>query len=692
MKRTRQERFRLGVLFVFVCTFFLVVVLRLGHFQVLLHPPYSKIVEDQTSGRVSIPAERGIICDRNGTIVADNISVSSLYAYPLSKEELDEASHYLERLFKLKKRTARKKFGLALEKFRWIKRQLDDEMARTIEADSTKGLSLRKETRRVYPFGLVGKQVLGFTDIDQNGLAGVEFSYDSVLAGQKGWADIRRDGLRNTFRVKEAALVKPVPGKSLILTVDWQLQEIVEQELQAGVDRYNAKSGMAVFLDCRNGDVLAAAHFDPQEANKDKPVKLRPITDQFEPGSVAKAFTAAALLEAGLVNLDDSIYCEEGQWKIGRRVLHDDKKHGWLSFGDVFRLSSNIGMAKCAIELGGDELYEAVRRFGLGQKLGVGLPGETRGRLVHPERWSDYTIAALAMGHSVAVTALQMAAGFAAIANGGELLRPRLILGHVDGDGFAPHGSGRDVIERIMGEPSADTLRSFLRGVVEEGTGEAVNSPVVAIAGKTGTAEIPDPETGRLFKNKFVASFAGFFPHEKPLIAGIVVLHQPEPIHYGGLTAGPVFRRIAERYVIRKPDFFGVESRMLAEHSEGAAHTVEVPDFIGRDIALAQAMADNQNIRLHSNAQEGNIIWQFPAADRLVFEGDEVLVAVESGGESDVSMADLRGLSIRYASAFLQFAGIKFRVKGNGRVVEQSIRPGRRISSNTVCQLTCRAQ
>ncbi len=692
MKRTRQERFRLGALFVLVSGFFLVVVVRLVHFQVLLHPRYSAIVEAQSSGRVSIPPVRGRIFDRNGSIVADNVTVSSLYAYPVSREEFKNISRYLERLFNLDKGAAQKKLALGLERFRWIRRQLDDELATTIKANAPQGLYLRDETRRLYPFGPVGKQILGFTDIDQLGLAGVEFSCDSVLAGQKGWADIRRDGLRNTFRVKESALVKPVAGRSLVLTVDWQLQEIVEQELQTGVDRYHAKSGMAVFLDCHNGDILAAAHFDPREASNGKPVKLRSVTDLFEPGSVLKAFTAAALLEAGLINFDDSIFCEEGRWKIGRRILHDDKKHGWMNFADVFKLSSNIGVAKCAIELGGDALYEALRSFGLGQKLGVGLPGEARGSLVRPQRWSDYTVAALAMGHSVSVTALQMATGFAAIANGGELVRPKTILGFVDENRFVPNGRTPDVIGRVMNAASADTLRALLRGVVEEGTGEAVNSPMVAIAGKTGTAEVPDLEKGGYLKHKFMASFAGFFPYEKPLIAGIVVLNQPEPIHYGGYTAGPVFRTIAERYVILKPDYFYDESRVLAEHSESAARTIEVPHFVGRDMVLAKAMADTRGIKLHSNAEEGNVVWQFPPADRLVFEGDEVLVAVEPEEKSTTFMADLKGLSIRQASAILQLAGIKFRVNGCGLVVKQSVRPGTEVSNKTVCQLTCRLQ
>jgi len=690
MKRTRQERFRLGVLFVLVCTFFIVAAARLGHLQVLQHPQCSKIVQQQSTSTVSIPAERGLIYDRNGTIVANNVTVSSLYAYPVGKKQLRNVCNYLERLFNLRRGSARKKFGLASQKFRWIKRRLDDKLACVIETNAPCGLYLRKETQRVYPYDLVGKQVLGFTDIDHRGLAGVELSYDSVLAGREGLADIRRDGLRNTFRVKEAALIKPEPGRSLVLTIDWQLQEIVQQELRQGVEKYQAKSGMAVFLDCNNGDVLAAAHFDPEEKNRDKPVKLRVVTDQFEPGSVFKAFTVAALLEAGLVDVDDSIYCEEGKWKIGRRFLHDDKKHGWLTFGQVIELSSNIGVAKCAIELGGDELYQTARRFGIGQKLGVGLPGEIRGSLVRPKRWSDYTVAALAMGHSVAVTSLQMAAGFAAIANGGKLLRPRLILGWVDDNRLVTNQSSGDVIGQVMSETSAATLRTILQGVVERGTAEAVHSPVITIAGKTGTAQVPDLENHRYFKNKFVASFAGFFPCEKPLIAGIVILHEPGPIHYGGWTAGPLFRNIAERYLVLRPDLFQIDSRLLVEHSRPSDNTVEVPDFIGRDLTLAAAIADKRDLRLRTDTSEGKIIWQFPAADRLVFVDDEILAAVEQAGKPGLRMIDLKGLSTRQAAAFLQFAGITCRIKGNGRVTKQSIRPGEKIADKMICQLECR--
>ncbi|MFQ6008844.1 MAG: penicillin-binding transpeptidase domain-containing protein, partial [Candidatus Zixiibacteriota bacterium] len=276
------------------------------------------------------------------------------------------------------------------------------------------------------------------------------------------------------------------------------------------------------------------------------------------------------------------------------------------------------------------------------------------------------------------------------IANGGKLIRPRLLRGFVENGRFVPYGNSREVIERVMRETSAATLRVLLRGVVERGTGKPVNSRVVTIAGKTGTAEVPDIEKKEYNKNKFVASFAGFFPYEKPLVAGIVVLQEPEPIHYGGRTAGPVFRRIAERYAIYKPDIFRIDSNMLAESSSEIARTVEVPDLFGRDLVAARSIVQKQGLGLHSSMESGNIVWQFPAADRLVFEGEEVLVAVVADGEQGIRMVNLRGLPLRQACAFLQFAGIKFKVIGKGLVVDQSIRPGEVLKDTTFCRLKCR--
>jgi cell division protein FtsI/penicillin-binding protein 2 len=689
VSRTRQERIRLGVIFVAVCLFFAVAVARLSQLQIFRASQYSAIVEAQSSGKVAIPADRGVVFDRRGEIVANNVIVSSLYAYPASEAELPKICRYVEQLFALKPGTARKKFGLAPRKFRWIKRMLPDDVTDYVEITAPRGLYLREEKQRVYPFGLVGRQVLGYTDIDNNGQAGFELSFDSLMAGRQGWADIFRDGLRNTFRVKEMALVKPVPGKSYVLTVDWRLQEIVEEELRTAVDTNHAKSGMALFLDCRNGDVLAAAHFDPREAHPDKPVKLRPVSDQFEPGSVYKVFTAAGLLDNDLVDFNRLTNCGDGEWAVGRRVLHDDKRHGLLTFREIMEVSSNIGVGKWALDLGGEQLYETCRRFNIGRKFGVGLPGEAGGYLARPQRWSDYNVAALAMGHSVAVTALQLAAGLAAIANGGELVRPRVVLGEVDEQGVVTNLREREVLGRVMDAVAADTLRAFLRGVVERGTAQVINSEVIALAGKTGTAQIPDLVNKRYFQNKYMASFAGFFPYERPMVAGIVVLEEPEPIHYGGYTAGPAFRNVAERYTILRPELLTDPDRTLVEKPEDRPDLVEVPDITGRTVATARDMAKRKDLVLRCNSEEGQVVWQYPRAKRLLLAGDELVAVAVASEKEPAKMMDVTGLSIREVSALLRYSGVNFTVQGCGRVVKQSIPPGEPLSADSMCQLEC---
>lgn len=496
MTRTRMESIRLRILFALVILCFGAFVARLVHLQLYMNALYSEIVDHQTSGRIDIPAERGMLYDRNGQVVAKNVIGSSLYAYALDDEEVAKVGAYLERLYRLPRGSAKAEYKLEPKKFRWIKRRISDSEAERIEADSVTGLHLRRDNQREYPFGLVGRQILGYTDIDNRGQSGFELAYDSLLAGQTGTADIRRDGLRNTYRVKEAALVKPIPGQSLVLTVDWRLQDIVEQELKHAVDTFSAACGLAAYLDCRTGDILAIAHYDPNEKFPERPTKLRAISDQFEPGSVFKPFTAAGIIDAGLADYSRQVYCENGAWNLGSRILHDDKKHGWLTFREIIELSSNIGIAKRAIEADGNDLFDMYRRFGFGRKLHIGLPGEAGGRLVPPSKWSNYNVAAVAMGHSIALTPLQLANAFAAIANGGELLRPHLILGRVDENGFVVSGQRREVINRIMKNGNLDSLKAFLRGVVENGTAKVVNSEIVGIAGKTGTAELPDLEGG----------------------------------------------------------------------------------------------------------------------------------------------------------------------------------------------------
>lgn len=689
MSRTRQENRRLGLLFVIVALFFAVFIGRLVHLQIVLNESYNGIVERQSSGKLTIPAERGLIYDRNGQVVAKNVIGSSLYAYPDTPGETDSVARYLDRFFELPSGSARREFKLESKRFRWIKRRLTDEEARRIETDAQQGLYLRKDFQREYPFGLVGKQIIGFTDIDNQGQSGFELAYDSALSGQAGLADIRRDGLRNTYRVNEQALVKPTSGTSLVLTIDWRLQDIVEQEVRHVADTFHAQAGMGVFVDCNTGDILAMCHYDPLETNPERPTKLRAISDMYEPGSVFKAFTAAGVIDLGDVDYRRQIYCENGAWDLGRRTLHDDHKHGLLTLREIIEVSSNIGIAKWAIQRDGSELFDTYRRFGFGKRPKCGLPGEAAGRLVPPSKWSDYNIAAFAMGHSIAVTPLQLANAFAAIANGGELLRPRLVLGQVDDNGYVVADKAREVLGTVMKNGTLDSLKGFLRGVVEKGTAKVINSKVVDLAGKTGTAELPDLVNGGYFKHKFVASFAGFFPYGAPAVAGVVMLVDPQPIHYGGYTAGPAFKRVAERYAALNPELFTQTGGSLAEKPAGLDSTIQIPNFIGQSLTVAAQLAEFRGVKLRSSVAEGTVVWQFPPPQKLAFKGDEVIVEVMSAADSLVRMPDMTGMPVRTATALLHRAGVAFTIKGSGRVVSQSVPPGEPLRADTMCQVEC---
>jgi cell division protein FtsI/penicillin-binding protein 2 len=669
----------------------LALVYRLVDIQLLHGKEYSDIAIKQSTGRMDIAAERGIIYDRTGRPLAINIIKNALFAQAADQKEIDNIYSYLDRLYGKPSGFSLRKYDLEVNKFQWIDRRLPDDLADRVQSDTIPGLYITKEQARDYPFPDVGRQLLGYTDIDGKGIAGVEYSFDSILAGYAGQLEYLRDGQRNTYRLREFPLIQPVPGNSIKLTLDWYLQEIVEQELKAGVIEHNALEGSAVFIDCATGEILAAADFIND--GKNEAVKLHAISNVFEPGSVFKIFTVAGVLDAGLVNLNEKIYCENGAWRIGPRTLHDDHGQGWLTPQEIIEKSSNIGTAKMALRLGGKSLYDTAHKFGFGMRYFIGLPGEASGSVSKPvsgkknDEWSAFNTSALAMGHSVSVTALQLAAGIAAVANGGNLLRPALIKSISDCSGNIVKKSSIDAISHVIKPESSSLLRQFMRGVVERGTAQRVKSDIVAIAGKTGTAEVADLVHGGYKKNKFVASFLGFFPYENPKIAGVIVLHEPEPIHYGGFTAGPIFKNIAEKYTLANSEKLKPPKKLFADNKnitlEGA------PDFVGCEISLAMESAAHNGISLIGNSEKGIIVWQYPPAGKKVPGNNKIAVVIKDDSLSMPILSNLTGLNVRTAMAMLDYHGIVFEIEGSGIVQNQEPPPGTIIDSVIKCRLIC---
>jgi len=432
--------------------------------------------------------------------------------------------------------------------FIWIARKIDPDKAAAIKKLNVKGLGFLKETKRIYPNSYLASHILGFSGMDNTGLEGVERDYNRFLKGNAGWAIFLRDARQKKLDIWEK-MVLPVDGEELVLTIDEVIQYIAERELDKAYKDFNAKGASIVVMDPHTGKILALANRptydlnDHTKVNKDS-MRNRAICDLLEPGSVFKIVTASAALEEKRITEEDVIFCENGSYKVGGRVLHDHRPHGLLTFRQVIEESSNIGTVKVAQRLGPDKLYQYIRAFGFGSKLGIDLSGEISGMISPPRLWSKTSITSIPMGQEVGVTALQLASAISVIANGGQLMKPYVIDSVRDNQGRIIKENKPELIHKVISIDTAMRIKKILTGVIEEGTGKLAKVPGFSAAGKTGTAQKLEPN-GAYSHSKFVASFIGFSPAEDPILTIVVIVDEPHPYYFGGVVAAPVFQKVA---------------------------------------------------------------------------------------------------------------------------------------------------
>jgi len=405
------------------------------------------------------------------------------------------------------------------------------------------------ERNRFYPNKTLASQALGFTGLDGYGLEGIEFSYDRYLRGSDSNFTVVKDALGNIFDEKQTNNGRN-DGLNIILTIDRAVQYITESALEETVKEYNARSAMAIVMEPQTGAILALAHvpfFNPNaymHFNKEL-WRNRAITDPFEPGSTMKIFSAAAAIESGTIKAHDIFYCENGAYKIGQNVVHDIKKHGWLSLQQIIKYSSNIGAVKVSEKIGAERLYATFRNFGFGAKTGIDSPGETSGSLAHYKKWTTVDTGAIAFGYGVSVSAIQLITAASAIANNGILMKPYFVQA-ITGQNNQPLKQFQpQKVRGAISEKTARTVRAIMKTVITKG-GTGVNAALegYTVGGKTGTARKLD-KSGTYSNTRHIASFVGFTPAENPKLAILVVIDEPNEKHYGGTVAAPVFRRIA---------------------------------------------------------------------------------------------------------------------------------------------------
>ena len=506
----------------------------------------------------SVPmlARRGPIVDRNGEPLALTRESAAVFVRPQEIDRNPEVLGAVARVLDIPADVVAER-AAAKAPFVWLKRQVSldrwDDLARL----GIDGIGSEQARQRVYPQGAVAGHILGFTGIDGQGLEGVERMLDADLRGEVEAMAVERDAWGRRIAVDGQWRPLPRVGAKVELTIDAALQRVAETELQKAVDEFGAKAGSVVVLVPDTGEVLAMANvprFDPNQFRAASPSQWRnrAITDCYEPGSTFKAVLAAEALERGAVSPQDKIFCENGHYAVGRRTIRDSHPHGVLTFADVIAESSNIGAAKVAERLGRDDFGAALERFGFGRPTGIDLPGEASGLVRPTDKWGRIHLVTTAFGQGIAVTPLQLARAFAAIANGGRLMRPYVVRRVVGQSGHVLEVKRPHVDARVMSPQTASTLTGILTRVVEMGTGKQAQMEGFTVAGKTGTAQKVDPGSGRYSARDRVASFVGYVPAEDPALVILVVIDTPRKATYGGVVAAPVFKRIAEYGLARR--------------------------------------------------------------------------------------------------------------------------------------------
>jgi cell division protein FtsI (penicillin-binding protein 3) len=449
---------------------------------------------------------------------------------------------------------------LSKRRFAWLKRQISGEEADKIRAlafegpDATRvhGLNVEGEGRRYYPRRELAGPLLGFVAPDGEGKDGLEYAMNGELRGQLEQLRGLRDRSGRLVFSEGIEDDQALAGHNLTLTIDQGIQFVAERELSAAARTFEAKGGSVVVVEPATGEILAMASwplFNPNDYGEAEPEarRDRALTEAFEPGSSLKIFSVSAGLAAGVVKPTDKLYCEKGAMPVDNVVIRDTHPSEWLTLAQVLAISSNICAAKIGLSLGGERLYESLRRFGFGEPTGAPFPGESSGTLRPRGRpWVQVETAAASFGQGISVTNLQMAMATASIANGGELMEPLLVKKVTTATGEVIREAVPSVRRRVVPAHVAKMMAELLVAVTEgEGTGVEAAIDGYKVAGKTATAQKTDPATGRYSIDRFIASFVGFVPADKPVIAIAVTLDEPMVEHAGGVVAAPIFRRVA---------------------------------------------------------------------------------------------------------------------------------------------------
>jgi cell division protein FtsI (penicillin-binding protein 3) len=658
MKADKFLTRRIYILIAFMGLWSAIIAGRLYFLHVVHSAEYGQRAQRQQQRTLEVSPRRGNIYDRNGNELAVSIKVDSLFAVPDDIEDAARTARILSPLIGIAKNDLLEKLQ-SPRSFVWIKRKLNAAEAAAVRKAKISGIYFQQEDMRYYPKRELASHILGYVDIDEKGLGGLEYRYNGSIRGEAGRVLVMTDARRRRFNSVEQP---GSPGANLVTTIDENIQFIVEKELKAAIEKMRPKGASAIVMDPKTGEILAMANyptFNPNEYAKYGPEAWinRSVSHTYEPGSTFKIVTTASALEEGLTNPSEVIDCQMGSINVFGRIVRDHKKFGLLTVSQIMQKSSDVGVIKLALRVGDERFADYIDRLGFGNPTEVDLPGEERGLAKPASRWTKSSVGSIAMGQEIGVTSLQVVRMVSTVANGGILYRPYVVkkVQHAEKGVLTenePHG------ERVISTDTAEKLRAMLELVVTDGTATSGKLEGYTAAGKTGTAQKID-ETRRYSRTAHVASFAGFAPVSNPAVSIIVMIDEPVyGLHHGSQVA-PIFKRIAEqvlRYMSIPPDV----------PSYAPQYTVKVP---------------KQPVeRSKPAAQCGDA----PCPKYLVAGFTQRL---EENGFGEVTVPDFSGKSLRQVTEESLKAGLRLQSIGSGAAVEQAPLPGTGVRSGARIQV-----
>jgi cell division protein FtsI (penicillin-binding protein 3) len=639
---------------------------RLVQLQIHRHDELALRARNQQLSSIETAPTRGQVLDRQGRELARSLDTESFYSDPSEVLNVAETARKIASMTGLDRSELVKKFNDAKDankKFIWLIRRLEMERAAKLDALELAGVYSRKEPKRYYPNDTLAAHVLGFVGTDEIGLGGVEQAYNEKIRGEGGKVYFEHDRDRRAFEGYE---VQGHPGQTIVLTIDQLIQYRTEQALVAAVERSHAKSGTAIVMDPRTGEILAMANAPTFNPNNPASVTAEDRTNIavqniYEPGSTFKIVAFAAAIEKGLVKPDDKIDCQMGSITVAGRVVHDHKPFGVLSVTDALAQSSDVAAIKLGLLVGDETMYDYMKRLGFGSRTGVDLNGESPGILRPVNRWLPSSIGSLAMGQEVGVTPLQMATAYSALANGGSWVKPHVVRELRMPDGTVVY-QAKPETRKALNPETAAALRGMFEYVTLHGTAKKAQLEGYTAAGKTGTAQKVDPKTRAYSATKFIGSFVGFAPVNNPAVVIIVVLDEPMGAYHGGDIAAPVFREIAEQVLPELNVTPDTEVKNVPALIAG--NTKSSPQQMKEDAAQAERREQT-----------------LPQVAANSFAGRSSEVVFARATSRGALMPDLRGQSVRDALRMCSQLGLRLEAHGDGFAAQQYPAAGAEINT-----------